>query len=146
MTPYPYILILGQDDNERMMGEQLREWAGSAVEHRTRRPRAVAGSCHGDAARATARCARSMPRGSPAATARAARCASVRHRFAGAPYEHVFFVADVEATGSMVPDEVNVYLWRKGFHLFFPMRGKDHWRIVGILPPALQWPKRCRFR
>ena len=54
--------------------------------------------------------------------------------FPGAPYEHVFFVADTEVTGNMVPDEVNVYLWRKGFHLFFPMRGKDHWRIVGILP------------
>ena len=34
----------------------------------------------------------------------------------------------------MVPDEVNVYLWREGFHLFFPMRGTDHWRVVGILP------------
>ena len=37
-----------------------------------------------------------------------------------------------------MPDEVNVYLWRDGFHLFFPMRGKDHWRIVGILPPELR--------
>ena len=58
--------------------------------------------------------------------------------FPGAPYEHVFFVADTEATGSMVPDEVNVYLWQEGFHLLFPMRGKDHWRIVGILPKALR--------
>ena len=48
--------------------------------------------------------------------------------FPGAPYEHVFFVADVEMTGGMVPDEVNVYLWRDGFHLLFPMRGTDHWR------------------
>jgi hypothetical protein len=38
----------------------------------------------------------------------------------------------------MVPDEVNVYLWREGFHLLFPMRGKDHWRIVGIFPPNLR--------
>ena len=38
----------------------------------------------------------------------------------------------------MVADEVNVYLWRDGFHLLFPMRGKDHWRIVGILPPELR--------
>ena len=38
----------------------------------------------------------------------------------------------------MVPDELNVYLWRDGFHLFFPMRGTDHWRIVGILPAALR--------
>jgi hypothetical protein len=58
--------------------------------------------------------------------------------FPGAPYEHVFFVADTEVTGTMVPDELNVYLWRRGFHLFFPMRGKDHWRIVGILPPELR--------
>ncbi len=58
--------------------------------------------------------------------------------FPGAPYEHVFFVADTEVTGNMVPDEVNVYLWRQGFHLFFPMRGTDHWRLVGILSPALR--------
>ena len=38
----------------------------------------------------------------------------------------------------MVPDELNVYLWREGFHLFFPMRGTDHWRVVGILPPNLR--------
>jgi 2-polyprenyl-6-methoxyphenol hydroxylase-like FAD-dependent oxidoreductase len=58
--------------------------------------------------------------------------------FAGAPYEHVFFVADTELTGTMVPDELNVYLFRDGFHLLFPMRGKDHWRIAGILPPDLR--------
>jgi hypothetical protein len=58
--------------------------------------------------------------------------------FQGAPYEDVFFVADTELKGAMVPDELNVYLWRKGFHLLFPMRGTDHWRIVGIVPPALR--------
>lgn len=30
--------------------------------------------------------------------------------FPDAPYEHSFFVADTEATGSMVPDELNVQL------------------------------------
>ena len=58
--------------------------------------------------------------------------------FQGAPYEHVFFVADTQVTGPMVPDELNVYLWREGFHLFFPMRGTDHWRVVGIVPPELR--------
>jgi flavin-dependent dehydrogenase len=58
--------------------------------------------------------------------------------FQGAPYEHVFYVADTQMTGPMVPDELNVYLWRSGFHLFFPMRGTNHWRVVGILPPALR--------
>src|SRR5687767_11134316 len=27
MTPYPYVLILGQDDNERIMGDRLAEFA-----------------------------------------------------------------------------------------------------------------------
>ena len=41
-------------------------------------------------------------------------------------------------TEPMVPDEINVDSWREGFHLFFPMRGSDHWRVVGILPPELR--------
>src|SRR3954452_6950311 len=26
LTPYPFILILGQDDNERIMGKRLSDW------------------------------------------------------------------------------------------------------------------------
>ncbi len=65
--------------------------------------------------------------------------------FPGAPYEHVFFVADVEMTGRMAQEEVNVYLWREGFHLLFPMRGQDHWRIVGILPKDLRGKEDVTF-
>jgi hypothetical protein len=50
----------------------------------------------------------------------------------------VFFVADTEAVGPMVANELNVYLWKDGFHLFFPMRGKDRWRVIGILPRRLR--------
>jgi hypothetical protein len=61
-----------------------------------------------------------------------------RITFPGAPYEHVFFVADTVAVGSMKQGELNVYLWKDGFHLFFPMRGKDGWRVIGILPRHLR--------
>ena len=61
-----------------------------------------------------------------------------RHHVPGAPYEHTFFVADTEAIGPMKPGELNVYMWQDGFHLFFPMRGKDRWRVIGILPKALR--------
>jgi hypothetical protein len=37
----------------------------------------------------------------------------------------------------MVPDELNVFLWRSGFHLYFPMRGTNQWRVIGILPKHL---------
>ena len=140
VTPYPFILVLGQDDNERIMGEKLRD-LGASVQWNTelvgleQEPGSVSVTLK-------------LPDGTNGKflAAWVAGCdgarSSVRElsgiTFPGAPYEHVFFVADVEATGSMVPDEVNVYLWQEGFHLLFPMRGKDHWRIVGILPPTLR--------
>jgi 2-polyprenyl-6-methoxyphenol hydroxylase-like FAD-dependent oxidoreductase len=139
-TPYPYILVLGQDDNERIMGEKLRE-LGVDVQWNTE---LLALEQHSSHVVATLRQADGETRKVEAAWV--AGCDGARSAvrtlsgidFPGAPYEHVFFVADVEATGSMAADEVNVYLWRKGFHLFFPMRGRDHWRIVGIVPPQLR--------
>ena len=140
VTPYPYILILGQDDNERILGDRLRD-LGNDVRWNTE---LVALESSADGVVATLR---GPDGGTHVCRAKyVAGCdgahSAVRHQngieFPGAPYEHVFFVADVEATGTMVPDDVNVYLWRAGFHLFFPMRGADHWRIVGIVPPALR--------
>lgn len=139
-TPYPFILILGQDDNERIMGDRLRE-LGMSVQWSTE---LVGLEQDPDGVTATLTLPDGTSRNIRAAWvagcdgARSTVRASSGIAFPGAPYEHVFFVADVEVTGSMVADEVNVYLWQEGFHLLFPMRGKDHWRIVGILPPALR--------
>jgi 2-polyprenyl-6-methoxyphenol hydroxylase-like FAD-dependent oxidoreductase len=140
LTPYPYILVLGQDDNERIMGDRLRD-LGMSVRWNTE---LTALGQYPDRVVATLK----QPDGSSRTLEAAwvAGCdgahSTVREAcgipFSGAPYEHVFFVADTEVTGSMVPEQVNVYLWRDGFHLFFPMRGKDHWRLVGILPKALR--------
>ena len=139
-TPYPYILVLGQDDNERLMGAKLRE-LGVDIQWNTELLALEQHSTHVVAQLREANGATRTVEASWVAGCDGARSA-VRTLtgidFPGAPYEHVFFVADVEATGSMAPDEVNVYLWRQGFHLFFPMRGQDHWRIVGIVPPQLR--------
>ncbi|NDK37904.1 hypothetical protein DT603_03505 [Pseudoxanthomonas gei] len=139
LTPYPCILVLGQDDNERILGDRLADWdqpvhwntslqslqqrdghvtatlAVAAGAVREVRARWVAGC---DGSHSTVRALNGIP-------------------FEGAPYEHVFYVADVQASGSMAPAQVNVFLWKQTFHLLFPLRGDDHWRIVGILPPAL---------
>jgi 2-polyprenyl-6-methoxyphenol hydroxylase-like FAD-dependent oxidoreductase len=45
----------------------------------------------------------------------------------------------------MVPNEVDIYLFQNGFHLLFPMRGKDHWRIAGILLQALRDKSDLKF-
>src|SRR5262249_1146642 len=139
-TPYPYILILGQDDNERIMGDRLRE-LGLSVQWQTE----LVG-LEQEPGRVTATLKLADGTSQKILAAWVAGCdgahSAVRElsgiAFLGAAYEHVFFVADAEVAGSMVPDEVNVYLWREGFHLLFPMRGQDHWRVVGILPAPLR--------
>jgi 2-polyprenyl-6-methoxyphenol hydroxylase-like FAD-dependent oxidoreductase len=140
VSPFPFVLMLGQDDNERLMGDHLRNW-NMAVQWNTELT-----GINQDPGRVTATL--KQPDGSirKIQAAYLAGCdggrSTVRElsgiTFPGAPYEHVFFVADTEATGPMVVEELNVYLWRDGFHLFFPMRGKDRWRVIGILPKALR--------
>jgi 2-polyprenyl-6-methoxyphenol hydroxylase-like FAD-dependent oxidoreductase len=140
LSPYPFLLILGQDDNERLLGELLGrkgvsiQWNTELVgltqgpdrviarlKHADGTEREIAAAWLGgcDGARSTVREQSGIP-------------------FVGEPYEQVFFVADTVMRGPMVPGELNVYLWPQGFHLFFPMRGVDHWRLVGILPPELR--------
>jgi len=140
MSPFPFVLMLGQDDNELIMGEKLREF-GVAIEWNTE---LTAIEQHPDHVDVNIR----LPDGSTQKIKAAwvAGCDGSRSpvrelsgiKFPGAPYEHTFFVADTEATGSMKSGELNVYLWRDGFHLFFPMRGKDGWRVIGILPKHLR--------
>jgi 2-polyprenyl-6-methoxyphenol hydroxylase-like FAD-dependent oxidoreductase len=147
ITPYPYILILGQDDNERIMGDRLRDF-GMSVQWNTE---LVALTQDEGGVAVTLKLADGTLRKSTVAWV--AGCDGARSAvrelsgvtFPGAPYEHVFYVADTEVTGSMVADQVNVYLWRSGFHLFFPMRGVDHWRIVGILPENLRAREGVKF-
>jgi 2-polyprenyl-6-methoxyphenol hydroxylase-like FAD-dependent oxidoreductase len=140
LSPFPYLFILGQDDNERLLGDRLR---AEGIDVQWRRE-LVALEPHDDGVVATLR----GPDGrDERVDARwVAGCDGARSAvrelngigFPGAPYEHVFFVADVQARGPMAAGELNVYLWRDGFHLFFPMRGERHWRVVGIVPRALR--------
>jgi len=140
LSPYPFLLILGQDDTERLLGEALRN-RGMAVQWNTE----LVGLAQ-DTGHVKATLKHTDGTIDEVAAAWVGGCDGARSAvrelsgipFEGAPYEHVFFVADTQVTGTMVPDELNVYLWHQGFHLFFPMRGSDHWRLAGILPANLR--------
>jgi 2-polyprenyl-6-methoxyphenol hydroxylase-like FAD-dependent oxidoreductase len=140
LTPYPFVLILGQDDNERLLGNALRD-SGVAIQWNTE----LVGLAQ-EADQVVAQLKQPDGTVRQVTTAWVGGCDGARSAvrelsqipFRGAPYEDVFFVADTQLTGPMVPDEINVYVWSQGFHLFFPMRGTDHWRLVGIVPAALR--------
>ena len=140
LSPYPFLLILGQDDNERLLGDALQT-RGVTIQWNTE----LVGLTQ-EPDRVTARLKEPDGNVSELRTAWVAGCDGARSavrelngiQFQGAPYQDVFFVADTKVTGPMVPNELNVYLWERGFHLFFPMRGTDHWRLVGIVPEELR--------
>jgi 2-polyprenyl-6-methoxyphenol hydroxylase-like FAD-dependent oxidoreductase len=139
LSPYPFLLILGQDDNERLLGESLHH-GGTDVQWNTE---LVDLSQNPERVCATLKRTGGSPQEIEADWiagcdgAHSAVRSLSKINFVGAPYERVFFIADTQVTGPMAPGELNIYLWRGGFHLFFPMRGSDHWRVVGILPPDL---------
>ncbi len=139
-SPYPFVLMLGQDENERILGDELANH-GVAIHWNTE---LIALDQSPDHVEVTLK---QPDGGSRKISARwVAGCDGSRSPvrelsgigFPGAPYAQTFFVADTEATGSMKAGELNVYLWRDGFHLFFPIKGKDRWRVIGILPRHLR--------
>jgi 2-polyprenyl-6-methoxyphenol hydroxylase-like FAD-dependent oxidoreductase len=140
VSPFPYVLMLGQDDNERILGAHLRRW-NLDVQWNTE---LVSLDQHADHVRVTLTGPDGQARVVTASYV--AGCdggrSAVRQMngidFVGEPYDHVFFVADTEATGPMVPNELNAYLYKDGFNLFFPMRGRNGWRVIGILPDELR--------
>lgn len=140
MSRYPFLLILGQDANERILGETL-DGLGVPIRWSTE---LVSLAEHPDHVTATVRGADG--RDDTIIADYVAGCdgshSSVRRLldidFVGAPYEHAFYVTDTVATGPMADDHINIFLWRGGFHLFFPMRGSNHWRIAGILPKGMR--------
>jgi 2-polyprenyl-6-methoxyphenol hydroxylase-like FAD-dependent oxidoreductase len=140
LSPYPFVLMLGQDENERILGTELANH-GVAIHWNTE---LITLAQSTDRVEVTLK----LPDGSSRkinakwVTGCDGARSAVRELsgigFPGAPYAQTFFVADTEATGSMKAGELNIYLWRDGFHLFFPMKGKDRWRVIGILPQHLR--------
>ena len=147
LSPFPYLLILGQDDNERLLGDALRtrgiavQWNTELIDLEQTESQVTASIRQPDGTLRKVTAA--WVAGCDGAHSAVRELNGIA--FPGAPYEHVFFIADTQATGNMVPDELNVYLWREGFHLFFPMRGTDHWRVVGILPRDLRTRDKLTF-
>ncbi|HTA84571.1 MAG TPA: FAD-dependent monooxygenase [Bacteroidia bacterium] len=65
----------------------------------------------------------------------------VRHKMGlelkGDTVPRMFYVADVKLRSSVInKNELFMFLFKKGFIIFFPMEGEGHYRIVGILPDA----------
>jgi 2-polyprenyl-6-methoxyphenol hydroxylase-like FAD-dependent oxidoreductase len=135
ISPFPYALIFPQDEHERLLIDHLRT-LGVQVE----RPVKLVGFEERDG-RAMARLRRREGSEETVAAAFIAGCdgthSTVRDAlnvgFSGGTYSHIFYVADVEASGRAMNHELNIALDEAEFLAIFPLRGDGRARFIGTV-------------
>ncbi|HET7548317.1 MAG TPA: FAD-dependent monooxygenase [Usitatibacter sp.] len=137
ISPFPYAMILAQDDHERLLVEHLAK-RGVNVERDTR----LAGF-EAQGGRVIARLERTDGSTESCECEWLAGCdgahSVVRETlglgFPGGTYQRVFYVADVEAKGPVVNGELNVALDESDLLAVFPLADRKRVRFVGTLKP-----------
>jgi len=135
ISPYPYAFIFSQDEHERLLIDRLSE-AGVSVDRDTE---FVGFEDRGD--RLLARLKHAGGRLDACEAAFVAGCDGAHSRvretlaigFAGGTYEHLFYVADVEARGQVMNGEIHVALDRTDFLAVFPLKDSRRARLVGTV-------------
>lgn len=136
LSQYPYMLVLEQSKNERLLYEYMRahgkdvlwqtELEGFSQDEKgvTARVKTANGETQFVEAKYLVGC--DGPK-SP-----------VRHalglNFEGSTFERTFYVADVEIDWKYTHDALHVCLTRNAVVAFFPMPGENRYRIVGAFP------------
>jgi 2-polyprenyl-6-methoxyphenol hydroxylase-like FAD-dependent oxidoreductase len=135
MSPFPYPLVFPQDEHERLLIARLAE-SGVEVERQTElisfenaNDRIVSRLKRADGATET--CEAAYIAGCDGA--RSATREALRIEFPGGMYTHVFYVADVEASGPVMNGEVHVGLDKTDFLAVFPLKDEGRARLVGTL-------------
>ena len=135
ISPYSYALIFPQDEHEQLLVERLRE-AGVEVERRTE---LLGFEEAADGVSARLR----RPDGGEEVCevvyiagcdgAHSAVRAGLGIGFPGAVYNHLFYVADVQARGEVANNELHVGLDTSEFLAVFPLKDDGRIRLVGTV-------------
>ena len=135
LTPYPFLHIFPQDEHEKLLVAKLQT-LGVSVERKTEllsftettdgvvaRLRGPDGNEEDCEAIYLAGCdgARSKVR------------ETIGTGFPGGTYQHIFYVADVEANGPAINGELHIDLDRADFVAIFPLAGQGHARLIGTV-------------
>ena len=135
LSPFPYALVFPQDEHERLLIDRLAE-AGVVVERQTELV-----SFEDADGRVLARLKRPDGSVEECEAAFLAGCDGARSvvreglkiGFPGGTYDHLFFVADVQAGGVAVNGELHIGLAASEFLAVFPLKGDGRVRLVGTV-------------
>jgi 2-polyprenyl-6-methoxyphenol hydroxylase-like FAD-dependent oxidoreductase len=140
LSRYPYALVFPQDEHERLLAERLAA-RGVTVERGTQ--------LLSYETRADGVIARLQREGDHPTTCRAAYLAgcdgarsAVRKgmgaEFSGGTYEHLFYVADVDARGPVMDGELHLDVDAADFLFAFPLPAPGRARLIGIVREGAQ--------
>jgi len=135
LSPFPYALIFPQDEHECLLIERLSQ-AGVQVERRTElikfeeaAGRVIAYLKRPDGEQET--CEAAYIAGCDGAHSIVREALQIG--FPGGVYEHLFYVADVEASGAVINGELNIALDKTDFLVVFPLKSDGRARLIGTV-------------
>jgi 2-polyprenyl-6-methoxyphenol hydroxylase-like FAD-dependent oxidoreductase len=135
ISPFPYALIFPQDEHERLLIDRLAQ-AGVEVERETELV-AFEEAIGGVLARlkradgATEACEAAYIAGCDGAHSTVRQALAIG--FPGGTYDHLFYVADVEARGGAMNGELHAALDTSDFLAVFPLKDDGHARLIGTV-------------
>lgn len=135
LSPYPYALIYPQDEHERVLIDRLAA-GGVKVERQTEFLGFEDASSH-----VLVRLKRPDGAIETSETGYLAGCDGAHSKvrealeigFPGGMYEHLFYVADVQASGAAMNGELHVALDATDFLAVFPLQGEGRARLIGTM-------------
>ena len=135
LSPFPYALIFPQDEHEDLLIARLAA-SGVQVDRQTE----LLGF-EDSAGRVHARLKRPDGTQQTCEVAYIAGCdgahsivrEALNIRFPGGTYAHLFYVADVQASGPTINGELHVALDRTDFLAVFPLKGEGRARLIGTV-------------
>jgi 2-polyprenyl-6-methoxyphenol hydroxylase-like FAD-dependent oxidoreductase len=148
ISPFPYALVFPQDEHEALLIDRLSELGVSIERETTLLDFEIVSD------RVRARLKRADGAEQTCEVAYLAGCDGARSTvretlgigFPGGTYAHLFYVADVEASGATIDGELHVGLDKSDFLAIFPLKAEGRARLVGTVrdqarqdQDALEW-------
>ena len=136
MSAYPYVLLLEQSKNERLLYQYLQshrkevlwktelETFSQTDSGVTARVKTADGASQNIEAKYLVGCdgAKSPTRN------------ALGLEFGGSTFERMFYVADAQVDWNLSHDALHICLAKDSFVVFFPLKGEKRYRIVGVFP------------
>ena len=136
LSPYPYVLLLEQSKNERLLCQYLQSrrkevlWKTELESFLqtqvgiTAQVKTTEGACQTIKAKYLVGCdgAKSTVRD------------ALGLEFQGSTFERVFYVADAQVDWKFSHDALHICLSKDSLLVFFPLKGEQRYRIVGTFP------------